>query len=64
MTDPTMTKRNTPKCRVCNGSGYLHCECWPCDCICGMDYEPCGECEGSGFVLPDEYDGYQWRDDA
>ncbi len=43
------------KCPVCNGRGYFHCECWPADCICGQDYEPCEECGGDGFYDPDEW---------
>ena len=40
------------RCTVCNGRGYFHCECWPADCICGGDYEPCEECGGDGWIDP------------
>ena len=51
-------------CRACGGRGYFHCECWPADCLCGGDYEPCDECDGTGWIDPwfsyeeDEY----WRE--
>ncbi len=48
------------KCPICHGKGYLHCDCWPGDCICGWGDETCDECEGTGLILPDEY----WVDDA
>ena len=44
------------RCRVCRGRGYFHCDCWPADCICGYDYEPCDECEGTGWLRPDHFD--------
>lgn len=36
------------KCPVCNGRGYIRCECWPADCICGFDDEYCDWCQGTG----------------
>lgn len=48
MSAPPKLKR----CQACNGQGYHHCECWPCDCLCGMDYEPCEECDGTGIIDP------------
>lgn len=38
------------KCQACNGRGYFHCDCWPGDCICGLDYEDCEECRGEGWI--------------
>lgn len=58
------------KCRVCNGRGYHHCECWPGDCICGQDYEDCEECGGTGWIDPqfdfddDWYDRHHDQADA
>lgn len=52
------------RCTACNGRGYFHCECWPADCLCGGDYEPCEECGGDGWVDPffaAEEDKY-WRE--
>ncbi len=46
------------KCTACSGRGYFHCECWPADCICGADYEPCEECGGDGWIDP----SYDWDD--
>lgn len=43
------------KCPVCNGRGYLRCDCWPGDCICGWGDETCEECGGHGWFDPDEY---------
>ena len=40
------------RCPVCNGRGSLRCECWPGDCICGWDDEPCDECGGEGWIDP------------
>lgn len=45
-TAPAPTKRR--KCRVCSGWGYLPCECWPGDCICGFGDEECEACGGTG----------------
>lgn len=42
------------KCTACNGRGALHCDCWPGDCICGWDDEPCEECFGTGWIDPDD----------
>lgn len=36
------------KCAICNGLGYLRCDCWPGDCICGWDDEPCEACCETG----------------
>jgi hypothetical protein len=48
------------KCPVCSGRGALRCGCWPGDCICGYDDEPCGNCEGTGWLWPDDrYDDYE-----
>ena len=43
-------------CPCCNGRGYMRCDCWPGDCICGYGDETCEECDGDGVVWPDEYD--------
>lgn len=43
------------RCSVCHGRGHFHCDCWPGDCICGYDYEECEYCDGTGYVLPDDY---------
>lgn len=40
------------KCDACNGRGYLRCDCWLGDCICGYDEEPCEECDGTGWIEP------------
>lgn len=36
------------RCPVCHGRGYIRCECWPADCICGIDDEECDFCDGTG----------------
>ncbi len=36
------------KCPCCNGRGYIICECWPGDCICGFGDMACEECAGTG----------------
>ena len=48
------------KCQCCNGRGYHRCDCWPGDCICGWDDEPCEECGGDGVIYPtyDDWDDY------
>jgi hypothetical protein len=51
-----MTDKLT-KCADCNGRGYHRCECWPGDCICGQDDEPCWECAGDGWIDP-SYDDF------
>lgn len=40
-------------CTACNAKGYHHCDCWPGECLCGDDYEPCEECGGDGFIDED-----------
>ncbi len=40
----------TERCPVCQGRGYIHCECWPADCICGWGNEDCEYCHGHGEV--------------
>ena len=52
---PAMTDTAPPPlktCPACNGRGYLRCECWPCDCICGWGDETCEECGGHGVIDP------------
>jgi len=44
------------KCKVCNGRGYTHCDCWPGDCICGWDDEECIACYGEGYFYPEDDD--------
>jgi len=51
------------KCKACNGRGALRCDCWPADCICGWDDEPCDECEGTGWIEPWDYYPYA-KDEA
>jgi len=60
MTDLNKTTDKLKKCPVCHGRGSLRCDCWPADCICGWDDEPCDECGGIGWFDPDEYldEGY------
>ena len=41
-------------CPICDGRGYLRCDCWPGDCICGFGDESCEECCGEGWVYPDD----------
>lgn len=55
----------TKKCPVCRGRGYIHCDCWPGDCICGVDDEPCEACASTGWVWdePDEPDFDLLRED-
>lgn len=45
-------------CPVCRGRGYRRCECWPGDCICGLDDIDCEECGGDGLI-DISYD-YDW----
>ena len=57
MTAPHTEKR----CPVCRGRGAIRCDCWPGDCICGCDDEPCDNCEGTGWIdtsYDDEYDPF------
>lgn len=46
--------RETKNCPCCNGRGYLRCDCWPGDCICGWDDEDCENCNGDGIAWADE----------
>lgn len=46
--------RPEKKCPICRGRGYIRCDCWPGDCICGWDDEPCDNCEGTGWIYADE----------
>lgn len=50
----TQDEPQPKRCPVCLGRGALHCECWPGDCICGGDDEPCEECAGTGWIYPDD----------
>lgn len=53
-----MSDGKKKRCRVCYGRGYLTCECWPGDCICGFGDEECEACGGTGdadWRDPDEY---------
>ena len=54
MSEPPKLKR----CPICKGRGALRCDCWPGDCICGWDDEPCEACGGHGW-----YDDYDDDDD-
>ena len=51
-----MADEGATRCPVCRGRGYLRCDCWPGNCICGWDDEGCENCRGEGWVYPDEYD--------
>lgn len=52
------------RCVVCRGDGYIRCDCWPGDCICGYGDETCEECGGEGYFYPeDEYYGDQPHDE-
>lgn len=57
------TPEKPKRCPVCNGRGALHCNCWPCDCLCGGDDEPCDNCDGIGWIYPDHYDYLGEEDD-
>lgn len=46
------------RCTVCDGRGYIHCECWPGDCICGYGDENCEFCEGTGYFHECEDDAF------
>ena len=46
--DPITTPPKRKRCPVCHGRGYLLCDCWPGDCICGFGDEECEECGGTG----------------
>lgn len=47
-------------CPVCHGRGYINCECWPGDCICGDSDRDCEQCHGEGWIDPleDEDDAF------
>lgn len=47
-----------PRCPVCRGWGYIPCDCWPGDCLCGYGDEDCEYCDGTGDVLPDDYESF------
>nr|WP_309504344.1 hypothetical protein [uncultured Roseovarius sp.] len=55
MTEPEKDDDKPKRCVVCDGRGALRCDCWPGDCICGWDDEPCDECDGTGWIEPDDY---------
>jgi hypothetical protein len=47
---------DTRPCGHCNGRGYVRCDCWPGDCICGEDDRDCPVCDGEGDVwIDDDY---------
>lgn len=49
------------KCPACRGRGYLLCDCWPGDCICGFGDEDCENCRGTGWIDPaDEEDDFHY----
>jgi len=59
MTDPITHATEHPpakRCPICRGRGALRCDCWPGDCICGFDDEPCDNCDGTGWLYPDDYE--------
>lgn len=47
-------KEDRKRCPMCSGRGYLNCDCWPGDCICGYGDETCDECEGHGWFYPED----------
>ncbi len=51
---------DTTKCPVCYGRGYIPCDCWPADCICGYGDETCEYCDGYGNLdhTDGEFDDY------
>lgn len=49
-----MNLNRSKRCPICRGRGALRCDCWPGDCICGLDDEPCDNCEGTGWIYDDE----------
>lgn len=50
------------RCPVCHGRGALRCDCWPGDCICGWDDEPCETCDGTGWIDPEHEDSLGWNE--
>jgi len=65
MTDTDKHPEKPPRCPVCHGRGYLVCDCWPGDCICGYGDEECEYCQGHGEIHPDDDDpGYDWESEA
>ncbi|WP_147335647.1 hypothetical protein [Pseudotabrizicola alkalilacus] len=58
-----MSRPVTParrRCTICHGWGYIPCECWPGDCICGFGDEDCEYCE-DGWIYDDEDDDVDWQ---
>jgi hypothetical protein len=53
-------KEKPKKCPVCFGWGYITCDCWPGDCICGYGNEECDECGGHGDLWPSDFDHETW----
>lgn len=60
MTDPTPGSPEAVAqgctCHFCHGWGYIPCNCYPGDCICGYGDEECEYCDGTGQELPDPYE--------
>ena len=48
------------RCPACNGRGYHHCDCWPGDCICGIDDQDCDYCDGIGWIDTSYDDDADW----
>lgn len=51
---PTDESDKPRRCTVCKGRGAIRCDCWPGDCICGWDDEPCEYCDGTGWIDREE----------
>ena len=56
MDEKTKTPARRNRCQCCDGRGYVRCDCWPGDCICGYGDEDCEECGGTGDA---DYDYYE-----